>query len=333
MALALPIYAVAASAADAARTISVMGTLATVEVAADSAGHAASAAEAVVQILEASEARLSTWGDSSELARFNRCRVGEKFACSPETLRDLRDARGWGKATGSAFESAIGPLVRAWNLRGVEAKPSADEIACALERCGPSAWRIADGWLARTKDCEIEEGGFGKGAALRAALERAILMAGVREVWLNLGGQVARFAKTGERRVEIAHPLRRDRSAAVLPLANGSIATSGTSERGKHIIDPRIGRLAPSWGSMTVYHPDALAADALSTALFVMGPVEAIRWADAHPPVQAAALEVRGDEVVLHTSNGWRDSVHACAISISATAADAISRTTEGKTK
>ena len=73
-------------------------------------------------------------------------------------------------------------------------------------------------------------------------------------------------------------------------LITGSVATSAGSERDLsvngtrvgHILDPRTGRPAPFRGSVTVWAERALMADVLSTALYVMGPDEGLRWADAH---------------------------------------------------
>jgi thiamine biosynthesis lipoprotein len=84
------------------------------------------------------------------------------------------------------------------------------------------------------------------------------------------------------------------------------VATSGTSERwaqvdGRrlgHILDPRTGRPAPAWGSVTVVHPDPLVADILSTALYVMGPDEGLRWLDDHPGIAALFLDVRDETVI-----------------------------------
>jgi thiamine biosynthesis lipoprotein len=52
-----------------------------------------------------------------------------------------------------------------------------------------------------------------------------------------------------------------------------------------HVLDPRTGRPVPGWGSVTVVTDDPLVADVLSTALFVMGPEQALEWAGQYPDV------------------------------------------------
>jgi thiamine biosynthesis lipoprotein len=118
-----------------------------------------------------------------------------------------------------------------------------------------------------------------------------------RDPWMiDLGGQVSAGGVTDEGwPVAIAHPHNRTTPHLRLTLLHGSLSTSGGSERDLtaggtrvgHIFDPRTGRPAPFAGSVTVWHERGLAADILSTALYVMGPDEGLRWAAAH---QVAAL-------------------------------------------
>jgi thiamine biosynthesis lipoprotein len=117
----------------------------------------------------------------------------------------------------------------------------------------------------------IDEGGFGKGYALDRMLA---LLEG--EAMINFGGQIV---VRGAREVSIAHPLHRGRPAVTLTLRNASLSTSSDSEQPGHIIDPTTGQSVPSWGSVSVIDPSAFRADALSTALYVMGPERGLAWA------------------------------------------------------
>ena len=69
---------------------------------------------------------------------------------------------------------------------------------------------------------------------------------------------------------------------------------SGTSERGRHILDPRSGNPCPSWGSTAVVAPKALTADVLSTALYVLGPDAGFAWAERHGVAAAFLLNDGG---------------------------------------
>ena len=124
------------------------------------------------------------------------------------------------------------------------------------------------------RDSQYDSGAFGKGYALDRMLA---LTTG--DALIDFGGQlIAR----GEHEVAIADPQHRDKPVLALKLANASLSTSSTSEQPNHIIDPRTGNPVPARGSVSVIADDALTADILSTALYVMGEDEGLRWADDH---------------------------------------------------
>ena len=124
------------------------------------------------------------------------------------------------------------------------------------------------------RDGTYEAGAFGKGYALDRMLA---LTHG--EATIDFGGQLI---VRGSRAVAIADPRDRTRPVLELTLTDASLSTSGNSEQPGHIFDPRTGKSHPGRGSVSVIAGDAMAADILSTALFVMGEEEGLRWADAH---------------------------------------------------
>ncbi|HVC41214.1 MAG TPA: FAD:protein FMN transferase [Candidatus Saccharimonadales bacterium] len=109
------------------------------------------------------------------------------------------------------------------------------------------------------------------------SVERASQMlaaAGARNFFINAGGDIiarGRPARDRAWRVGIRHPEQTDRLAAVLAVSDLAVATSGTYERGEHIVDPRTRNPPTGLLSMTVIGPSLAYADAYSTAAFVMG--------------------------------------------------------------
>ena len=99
-------------------------------------------------------------------------------------------------------------------------------------------------------------------------------------------------------RVGIQHPRRRDRVAAVLAASDVGIATSGTYERGAHIIDPHTGRAPEGVLSVSVVGPDVATADAYATAAYAMGPMGA-EWCLGLRGY--AAIVILADDTVLST--------------------------------
>ncbi|MGD0810462.1 MAG: FAD:protein FMN transferase [Acidimicrobiales bacterium] len=147
------------------------------------------------------------------------------------------------------------------------------EVAAVLEACA-TARSLSDGWF----DPWAMPGGFDptgyvKGWAAQRALS-ALSMPGVTGGIVNAAGDVVASGSphSGKPfRVGIVDPSDRRRMACIVELAGG-IATSGTYERGGHLIDPKTGQPAARAASASVTGPDLGLADALATALAVAGP-------------------------------------------------------------
>ncbi len=290
------LLATVADAATVERRLGVMGTSLVVEVEADDRARALEASEAAVRAIEDTEQRLSTWREDSEFSKLNRARAGESVALSPNTVADLRAALACAEATGGAFDPTLGALVQAWDLRGEGRNPSTQALQAARVRTGFQHLSISGNEATRRADVLLEEGGFGKGAALdwaAAALQRS----GAKSASIDIGGQVLVFGK--EAAISIAHPGKREAPAVELTLSAGSLATTGNSVRAKvvdgqrigHVLDPRTGRPAREIGSVSVIASTGATADCLSTALYVLGPRSALEWAKRRPGVEVIILE------------------------------------------
>jgi len=96
-------------------------------------------------------------------------------------------------------------------------------------------------------------------------------------------------------RVGIADPLRPGRLALVVEASDRAVATSGTAERGAHILDPHTGRPASGLASLTVVGPSLTLADAYATAAFAMGPAGARDWTESLENYEAFAITSEGD--------------------------------------
>ncbi len=296
------------------RRLCAMGTWLALEVRAKDRDAALAASERAVRAIESTEARLSTWREDSELSRLNRAPVDEGFTLSEETAADLRRARSLWEETGGAFDPGVGALVRAWGLRSGGRVPAPAELE-ALDSKGFPALGL-NGRVAtrRHPSLQIEEGGFAKGIALDAAL-RELAEAGVERAVLDLGGQVA-FLGDGELSIELADPRDRERGLLEVRITAGSFSTSGNSERGivvagerfAHILDPRSGRPAADFGTLSIWAEDATSADAFSK-LYVLGPEGALEWAAEREGVEVLVVEVGPQGLCVRASAGWRGRI------------------------
>jgi thiamine biosynthesis lipoprotein len=298
------------SADEVARRVFVMGTWLDVTVTASDRPTAILAAEAAFAAVESTETRLSTWRPDSELTALNSARTGTWVALSPELARDLREAFGWARQTRGWFNPVVASLARAWDLRGDGRIPSQAELGQALAGAHMEAFELRGSQARRMIGAAgVEEGGFGKGVALRDAATAA-LAEHADCVRLDFGGQTHAAGSCSEVSIGIADP--RDRTAVVanLPVASGSVATSGNGERGivvdgvrlGHLLDPHSGRPAPDFGSVTVLAADPVAADCLSTALFAMGPTLGPTWLESQEGIEVVYVIDRGETAEIHAS-------------------------------
>jgi FAD:protein FMN transferase len=137
----------------------------------------------------------------------------------------------------------------------------------------------------------LDPSGFVKGWAVDRAgtiLERA----GARRFCVNAGGDVlVRRGGPGEApwRVGIQHPHQRHSLACVVELTDGAVATSGTYERGLHVVDPHARRPPRGVLSVTVIGADLGTADAYATAAFAMG-LRGPTWTASLPAFKAMTI-------------------------------------------
>lgn len=282
----------------------VMGTLFRAVARAPDSATALSALLAARDEVRRLDSLLSDYRDDSEVSRLARAAgSGRWTALSPETADLLRTSLRWAEATDGAFDPTVGPLVTTWGFRGASPHvPSPPARDSALRLVG---WRLIElregGREARLprRGMALDFGAIGKGFALdraAATMRRRGADAGM----LDLGGNVLVFGRgpgaDGGWPIGIRDPRRPGRVLGTLVLDSGSVATSGDYERFfeedgvryGHILDPRTGRPARGVLQVTVEAPDGTTADALSTALFVTGPVRGRRVLRDAPDARGA---------------------------------------------
>ncbi|MBK8794664.1 MAG: FAD:protein FMN transferase [Holophaga sp.] len=244
----------------------------------ETGGRAEEAALAEVARIEAA---CSTWRPDSAWSRLNAAQ-GEAVALDPEWISLLTRVQSWSRATSGAFDPVLRALMQAWGIRQGGRVPDGAELAAARTASGSALLQLDEiRGTARLSHphAGLEEGGFLKGYALDAA-RLAAQREGSTSGLLDLGGQILVWGTALP--VDVAHPRQRQWALLRIVLANASLSTSGCSERGRHLLDPRTGKPCPDWGAVSVVCPSALDADVLSTALYVMGPDQGLAWAEAH---------------------------------------------------
>ena len=156
----------------------------------------------------------------------------------------------------------------------IELDAAPPEVAEVLELCR-KAREVSDGWFDPwSMPGGLDPTGLVKGWAAERALDE-LKKGGVPAALINAGGDIAAYGRPAPGqpwRIGIRHPLAEDRLLLMVELDGpGAVATSGTYERGEHLIGPHTGAPARGLLSATVVGLDLAFADALATALFVSG--------------------------------------------------------------
>ncbi len=263
----------------------------------------------------------SPWIEGSDLHRINTAN-GAAVVVEPETIALLQRSLALCRASGGAFDPTFFALSDLWNLKAQPfVPPTAEAIAARLPAVGCAGVRLNA--VKRTvrllrPGAKIHLGANAKGTALDAVAS-LLRGAGIADFAVDGGGDLvlAGQGPKGPWRVGIQDP-RGARGAilARIDVSDVAVATSGDNERfaivdGRryhHIVDPRTGWPAELTRQITVIvsakgagKPRAKAArlagesaDALATALFVLGPVKGQALLRKHPGVDALWLDAHG---------------------------------------
>lgn len=238
--------------------------------------------------------QMSTWKPDSALMRLNAAPCGAWVAVPARLLAVLAAGLAISRATGGAFEMNVGDAVRAWGF-------GADRIDLAAIRAASAARRVpatealeidAEGSRVRkSAPLALDLSGIAKGYGVDRLAE-VLADHGVSRALCVIDGEVRAIGTQADGSpwaVAVENPDGGVHS--VLALADASVATSGdyrhfvtvAGTRLAHTIDPRRG--APLVGApclVSVVAPSCMLADALATALTVMGPEQGLAHARQH---------------------------------------------------
>ena len=231
--------------------------------------------------------RMSVHVPSSDINRVNAASGIEAVQVHEDVFAVILRALHYAKLSGGAFDPAVGPLVSLWGIGGSSPRvPSQAEIDKTLPLVD---WRYVEldektrSVLLARRGMALDLGAIAKGYAADEAAA-IIKSAGIQRAIINLGGNIVTFGERKEGglwRVGVQTPNgERDKYIGILQITQKSVVTSGVYERFfeeenrryHHIFFPSGGYPADSGLlSVTIIAPRSIDADALSTAVFVMG--------------------------------------------------------------
>ena len=234
--------------------------------------------------------------------------AGGPVAVSVDCAAVLDTALDVWRETGGALDPALYPVIKAWGFTTGEYRvPDQAELDGLLAAKDTGGITINGDAVTVPAGMELSLGAVAKGYAAQKAAE-AMAAAGAEQAILSLGGNVQTLGETrpdgGLWQVAVTDPKDTGAYVGTLSVGQTAVVTSGGYQRyfeqdGQtyiHILDPATGRPVDNdLLSVTVVTPDGARADALSTALFVLGAEKALDYAAAHEDV----------DLVLITKDDW----------------------------
>lgn len=267
------------------------------------------AAVAALDLVDQLEAQLTVYRDDSEISHLNQMAHQQAVEVEPRLFDLLTRAAEIYRETGGAYDITSGILSKLWGFHRRQGRmPADDEIVEALEQVGMSHLQFDTAEQSVKFDregIEINLGSIGKGYALDRAAE-LLFEAGVDDFLFHGGNSSVLARGTGSDNgsqapgwwIGLRHPLRPEKRLGYIRLSNRAVGTSGSGtqffmhqgRRLGHLLDPRTGRPAEGMLSTTVAAPTGADADAIATALYVLGPTAAIDYCRRHGEISAVVM-------------------------------------------
>lgn len=243
----------------------------------------------IARLLGEVDSMMSTYREDSELSRFNAADSTDWFPVSSETVKVVNEALEVSRISQGAFDMTLGSLVNLWGFgpdRHEDRIPSDQEIARLMENVGYWRVRTQDQPPALSKSLpgiSIDLSAIAKGYAVdKVAFYLESL--GIANYMVEIGGELRLKGNNAEGRswrIAIERPTTQGRAIyRVIEVQDKGVATSGdyrnyfeiNGKRYSHTLDPRTGRpIEHRLASVTVIADSAMRADAMATALMVIG--------------------------------------------------------------
>ena len=259
------------------------------------------------------EALASRHDAKSALSALNR---GERSATAdPDLVALLRHSQMWRRQSGGAFDISVGSWVELWIAAATRNRlPDAAERAHAASLTGTHAFHVDGAGRVTLRDgARLDLGAIAKGYALDRLVDRLRARDRSGPVALLNFGQSSYWALGAPPTAEVwtlvlRHPTRRG-PAGTIGLRDQALSISAAlgdsslieGRRYGHVIDPRTGEPLHREAQVAALAPDATQAEAISTAVLVLGRDEGLAWVETLPGSEALWIDAEGERA----TRGW----------------------------
>jgi len=277
-------------------------------------------------VLQIVNQQMSTYIPDSEISRFNRLNNNEWFTISTDFYDVIVKAQEISRATNGAFDITVGPIIDLWGFYGDMTQttwkpPTAEEIEETKKSIGYNNIAVIKNSIKKKNaDIKIDLNAIAKGYGVDVVFQ-LLRDLGYTDILVEIGGEVrcnglnqdGNYWKIGIDK-PILDMLPGTELQTIILLNNNALATSGdyrsyfeyNGELYSHTVDPITGYSTHSHvASASVIAPNCITADALATALMVMG-VKGIELINLMDGVEAMII-IRTDDnkYISAESFGW----------------------------
>jgi thiamine biosynthesis lipoprotein len=292
----------------------VMNTVARIVAVAPDEKTARSSIDSAFEIIYRLEKLMNRYDPNSQLSQVNRLAAKKAVRIDRDLFDVLRQSIEYSKKTDGAFDITVGPLVDLWKkCAEANSMPTDEQLAEVKKQIGYDKLLLDSNEFSvgfAAEGMSLDLGAIAKGFAADLAvaeMKRAGAIGGL----VDLGGQVGCFGLTenkGKWIVGIQNPAKSEnnRVIAKLVLSDMAVATSGDYERfykigGRrfsHIFNPATEQSTDSLSSVTIIAPDGISADALSTAVSVLGAEKGLELIEKTENAEAIIIKTGSEEVI-----------------------------------
>lgn len=297
------------------RTQLIMGTLVEITVSHSNTEIIETVTTQAFDEMKRIEQLMSTYLPDSEISRINRAAGKKAIPVSPEVEEVIREGIFWSEQSGGAFDITVEPLVQLWDFDGEkEIIPGKNTLRKTASLVNYKNIVIKDHTVRlKKRGMAINVGGLAKGYAVDRAI--SLLRGKVSNGLVNAGGDLFAFGHKNKQdpwTIGLQHPRKPQDLLAAFAVKNQAIATSGDYQRYfikdgiryHHIFDPQTGRPVRLMISATLITTEVMDADAMATAVFVMGPDKGMEWVESMVNVEAMLVLEDGS---IRYSKNFRD--------------------------
>ncbi|MBL7215327.1 MAG: FAD:protein FMN transferase [Phycisphaerae bacterium] len=283
----------------------VMGTFARVVAVADTEPQGRSAIDAAFEKIDAIEQCMSDYDPNSLLSKVNQQAFRQPVAINDELMTVLCASMECYCLSGGAFDITVGPVVQLWRqAKKNDAAPTPKQLEQARQAVGCQNLFIdTEGQTVQfaKEGMFLDLGGIGKGYAVDRAVE-ILRTAGLKGGMVDIGGNLRCFGTPANGAehwlIGLQDPANDENILLKLKMDDRAVATSGDyrrfvvldGQKHSHIINPATADSAQSLSSVTIIAPTAMAADALSTTVTVLGDQKGLGLIESITDVEAILI-------------------------------------------